>query len=181
MKYTYKKILTLLKKHKGEIVFDIDNLQRQADNHLFGLELKDVYGLEIDPKKITSTRWVKLDDYGCIGIFGEKHGRTISYPDVKGQPENEYLLTYSFSTGAYMFGEDYPTELFKKFWDELKSYNPKYVDTMNHDIYFSLDNAKGIFNDFKTILKKYYDINKEDIKLRRIAQMEKDLQSLKSQ
>lgn len=181
MKTTYKKILTLLKAHKNEIVFDVDALQRQADNHLFGIELKETYGLDIDPKKINSTDWVKINDYGSIGLFGEKYNRTISWPDVKGQPKNEYLLMYSFSTGAYIFGEDYPTDLFNKFWNELKTYNPKFIDTMNHSIYFSLDNAKNVFNDFKSILSKYYDINKEDIKLRRIAKMEADLAKLKLQ
>lgn len=178
MKTTYSKILTLLKKHESEIVFNVGVLQRQADNHLFGIKLHDVYGLDIDPKKIDSTNWIRFDDYACIGIFGEKHGRTISWPDTKGQPKNEHLLMYSFLTGAYMFGEDYPIDLFNKFWDELKTYSPKYIDSMNHSIYFSLDNAKTIFNDFKGILKKYDEINSEDIKLRKIEKLKQDLAKL---
>lgn len=181
MKTTYKKILTLLKEHKGEIVFDIDRLQRQADNHLFGIELKETYGLNIDPKKIDSTEAIRFEPYGYLCIFGEKYNRTISWPDVKGQPQNEYLLMYSFPTGAYIFDEDYPKELFSNFWDELKTYNPKYIDTMNHCIYFSLENARFIFNDFKAILDRYHHLNKEDKKLRQIAKMKEDLAKLESQ
>lgn len=181
MKTTYKKILTLLEKHESELVFDVNYMKRQAENHLFGLELKEMYGLNIDPKKVNSTTWHKLNDYCSIGFFGEKHNRTISWPDVKGQPKNELLLYFSFSTGAYMFGEDYPTGLFNDFWNELKSYKPKYSDTINHNLYFDLPNAKDVFNNFDVILRKYIDLNKEDYKLREISKLKEDLAKLESE
>jgi len=180
-KEDYDAILKMIKKHKDNIVFDVDELQRKADCHLFGLQLRDVYGLNIDPKKVNSTTYFKASDVFHIAIFGEKHNRTISWPDVKGQPKNELLLFISFPAGAYIFGEDYPTELFKQFWDELRSYNPKYSDTMNHNLYWDLPNAAGIFNAYKNILNKYYELNREDIKARRIVKMEADLAKLKTQ
>lgn len=180
MKTTYATILKLLNKHKNEIVFDVDELQRKADNHLFGIQLRDTFGLNIDPKKIDSTNYVRLNDYFHIAIFGEKHNRTISWPDVKGQPKNELLLYIGFPTGAYIFGEDYPTELFRQFWDELKSYNPKYSDSMNHNLYWDLPNAKDIFNNYDSILIKYRELNRADIKNRQIAKMKADLEKLEN-
>jgi len=179
MKTTYATILKLLKKHKNDIVFNVDDLQRQAENHLFGLELRDTYGLNIDPAKVNSTTSFKCNEHFYICIFGEKHNRTISWPDVKGQPKNELLLWISFPTGAYIFGQDYPTEFFKQFWEELKSYNPKYSDTMNHNLYWDLPNAKDVFNNYPAILNKYRELNREDIKKRQIAKMEADLAKFK--
>lgn len=174
----YKAINALLKKHNDLISYDVESLLRQSKNHLFGIELKETYGLNIDPNKVNSTDWYKIDESFCIGIFGEKHHRTISWPDVKGQPKNEILLYISFSTGAYMFGQDYPTHLFNQFWDELKSYNPKYIDTMNHSLYFDLSNAKGIFNNYKSVLKKYCDLNEVDIKKRKADKLRAELEIL---
>jgi len=50
----YKEVLKALNKYKSEIVFDIDDLERQAKQHLFGLELKEKYGLNIDTKRVDS-------------------------------------------------------------------------------------------------------------------------------
>jgi len=72
----------------------------------------------------------------CVGWWGEKYGRHISWSDDGKQPEDELLLVISFPTGAYIFGDDYPTEFFKEFFQELKTYNPKYTDTTNKTLYF---------------------------------------------
>ena len=67
---------------------------------------------------------------------------------------------------------------FQKFWLELKSYKPDYIDEANHCLYWKLDNAKDAFNNYEAVLKKYHDLNKEDIKQRRIAKMKADLEQL---
>jgi hypothetical protein len=177
-KEVYYKILKLLKKHKELIVFDVNDLEIKSKLHLFGLELKEKYGLDIDPKRIDSFDWIGFGSHRTIGRWGEKHNRTISWPDDGKQPDDELLLQISFSTGAYIFGQDYPVELFQKFFFEFMSYNPKYVDTRNNNLYYSLDNAKDIFNNFDAILKKYHEINKEDMKQRTIKKMKEDLAKL---
>jgi hypothetical protein len=178
-KESYKEIFEVLKKHKDICCFDITDLENQSKIHLFWLELKEKHGFDISINLIRSTNWNNIGEYMSIGWWGEKHNRTISRLDDGEQPEDELLLKIGFSTGPLIFGRDYPSDFFKLFFRELKAYNPKYLDSANKDLYFSMDNASNIFNDFKFIMGKYHKLNKEDVKQRNIIKMEKDLQKLK--
>lgn len=178
-KKMYSEILYILEKYADDCVYDIEDLKQKSECHLFGLKLKEIYGLDIEPKRITSTDYIRFGEYISIGMWGEKHRRTISWSDDDRQPKDELLLCIGFSTGAYIFGQDYPTDLFKKFFNELKSYKPKYTDSANTNLFFGMDNAKEIFNKFNDILKKYKDLNKEDFNKRKIKELEKQLKSLK--
>lgn len=182
MEKAYKEIFKVLNKYKDDVVFDIDDLKRKSEYHLFGLKLRNEYGLDINPKKVNNLNWFKIDEFWIgdlsIGLWGEKYGRTISWSDDGRQPDDEYLFKIGFSTGAFIFGKDYPTELFNKFFVELSSYKPKYIDTVNHCLYWSLDTAKDIFNNYDNILKKYLELNKEDAKLRKKKELEKQLAEL---
>ena len=176
----YKEILKALNKYKSEIVFDVDSLEIQAKNHLFGVELVEKYGFNIDPKKIYSTDWQKMKENIFIGFFdGER--RDISWSDDGRQPNNETLLYISYPTGPYVFGDDYPKEFFQKFFMELKTYNPKYIDSANSSLYFSLENAGKIYNDYDSIIKRYYEENKKDLKQRKIKEMKDELAKLEAQ
>lgn len=176
----YKEIFKTLNKYKSEIVFDVDNLETKAKQHLFGVELVEKYGFELDPKNIHSTEWQKLKENVHIGLFdGER--RSISWSDDGRQPKNETLLYISYPTGAYIFGDDYPTEIFLKFFLELKTYKPKYIDSANKSLYFSLDNAGEIYNAYDSIIKRYYEENKEDLKQRKIKKMKDEIAKLESQ
>lgn len=182
-KKAYDEILKVLHKYSELCLYDIEGLERKAKTHLFGLELKERYGLNINPKIVDSLNYQIFGDKR-IGLFGDKYGRLISWSVDGRQPEDEYLFTVSFPTGAYIFGDgetfnmDYPTEFFQKFWLELKSYNPDYIDEANRCLYWKLENAKDPFNNYDAVLKKYHDLNKEDIKQRRIAKMKADLEQL---
>jgi len=179
-KQAYSEILKALKKYKNICIFDVDNLEIDANNHLFGLKLKNEFGLNIDPKRINSLDWNKFGQYKSIARYGKKYSRTISWSDDGSQPGDELLFQISFPTGAYVFGDDYPVNLFEKFFLELKSFNPKYIDTANLGLYFSMDNAKIIFNLFDSILKKYYDLNEKDFKKRQILKLKEDLKKLEN-
>ena len=153
----YDEIFKLLNKYKDQIIFDIEDLQRKALNHLYGLELKEKHGLNIDPKDIHSLNYSRFGEYMSIGLWGDKYGRRVSWSDDDLQPEDEMLLQISFPTGAYIFGnnsafstKDYPVEFFNKFFNELKSYKPKYTDSHNHNLYNFLDQILQIYN--KSIL-----------------------------
>jgi hypothetical protein len=177
----YSKILKLLKKYKDVCIFDVDDLERTSKIHLFAIKLKEEYGFNINPKRINSLDYNKLGDYDMIAVFGESRGRTISWEDNGAQPkEDELLYRLNFSTGPYIFGEDYPIELFQKMFNELKTYGPKYVDSTNRTLYFSMDNASKIFNVFNSIISKYHDINKEDFKIRKIKRLKEDLERLEN-
>lgn len=175
----YKEILKVLKKHKDICVFDVDRLEEKAKNHLFGVELKEKYGFNIDPKIINNMGYQKLKEAIHVGFWDGVRSK-ISWSDDGSQPKGETLLYISYPTGAYIFGEDYPTELFQRFFLELKIYNPKYTDSANHSLYFSMDNAGEIYNKYDSILRKYNDINNEDFKKRKIIKMEEELTKLKS-
>lgn len=178
VKKAYDEILKVLIKHRDVCVFDVGDLERKAKIHLFGLELKEVYGLDIDPKTIKSIDYVNIGNYKSIGWWGEKYNRTISWSVDGRQPKDELLLQISFPTGAYIFGGDYPTDLFQRFWLELKTFNPDYIDEANHSVYWEIRDAKEVFNSFDDLLKKYYEINKEDFKIRKIEKMKKELEKL---
>lgn len=178
-KKMYSEILSILDKYSDNCIYDIRDLKQKSECHLFGIKLKEIYGLNIDPKIINSSNYIRFGGYMSIGMWGEKYKRTIAWPDDDRQPEDELLLCIGFPTGAYIFGRDYPTDLFQKFFNELKSYKPKYTDSLNTNLFFDMGNAKGIFNNFNDILKKYHDLNKEDFKQRKIKELEKQLESLK--
>ncbi len=184
VKKAYSEILNTLRKHKGVIIFDIDELERISKYHLFGIELKEKYGLNINPKILKSLDWNKFGEYMAISWYGGDTNRDISWSDDDTQPNDELLLSISFPTGAYLFGnenmlhKDYPVEFFQKFFNELKKYNPKYIDTHNSSLYFSMENAGKVFNKFNDILKKYHEMNREDIRKRKIKEMKEGLKRL---
>lgn len=163
----YKEILELVSKYEDLVIFNLKSLQEQSKKHLFALELKEKHGFNITPDQIGSIDYSRFGDYMALGMWGEKYRRNVSWSDDNSQPTDELLLCISFGTGAYIFGDDYPIELFKEFFEELKTYNPKYKDTVNKSLYWSLENA-GILQKYKN---KYRDGEKE----RKIAKLKKEL------
>lgn len=177
---SYKEIFKVLDKHKDIHTIDIKHLKYKSELHLFSLELKEIYGLNMGNIYMCNLDWIDCGEYVKIGRYGEKHNRTIGWSDDDSQPEDEILVSIGFCTGAYVFDSDYPTDFFQKFFQELKSYGPKYCDSTNKKLYFTLDNSREVFNNFSSILNKYHDLNKEDRKQRKILKMEKELLELKN-
>jgi hypothetical protein len=186
VKAAYNEILDIVEKHKDICVFDIDKMRIDAKNHLFGTELKFVYGLNLNPKEVRSLQWLNFGEYRHIGWWGQKYNRTISWLNEGKQPEDELLLEISFPTGPYIFAfgsgfnSEYPSEFFQRFWNELKFHSPDYVDDHNHCLYWKIENAKGIFNDFDDILQRYYKLNEEDGRQRKIKAMKDALSELEN-
>jgi len=187
LKQAYIDIKKVIKKHKLLDNSDMKSLNYKADNYLFGVKLNEKYGININPESIYNRNWIACStEYMKIGFF-DGNKRSISWSDDDKQPKNEYLLVLSFSTGAYMFGtntfnvdNDYPTKFFNKFFNELKNYNPKYIDSQNHSLYFSLDNAASIYNYFIDLLNKYNELNKPDVKARKIEKLKADIEKLEN-
>jgi hypothetical protein len=179
-KEAYSEIFEVIEKHGDLCVFNVVNLKREAECHIFGLELKEKYGLNFK-EKIYSIDYICFGEYMQIARWGEKYNRTISWSDDDTQPNDEVLLSVSFPTGPYIFGKDYPREFFLKFFSELQKYNPKYKDSTNYTLYYTLDNAKDIFNNLDKILDKYYKINKEDCIRRKIINLKKELDELQKE
>jgi len=178
-KKIYDSILKIARKNNDILNYDFKDLELRAKNHLFGIELKEVYGLNIDEKIFRNTRYQELKNNVHL-TFIDSETTTISWEDDGKEPKGETLIKFSYPTGAYIFGGDYPKDFFQKFFLELKSYNPDYCDSMNKSLYFKLENSKDIFNNYDSIVKKYYDLNKEDFKQREILRIENELKKLKS-
>lgn len=177
-KKAYENIFNEIEKYNEICEIDIDDLKQKSEVHLFHIELNEKYGLVIPRSKIWSLKWNSLSEYISIGIWGEKYHRTIGWSDDGRQPENEMLFYIRFSTGAYIFGEDYQKETFIKFFNELKAYNPKYCDTRNNSLYFTLENSKKIYDDFESIYNKYRKLAKTEREKARIKELKKELETL---
>lgn len=118
------------------------------------------------------------DDWTGVTYFSKENGRTISWPDNGEQPEEEWLYVISFPTGPYIFGDSYPEKTFQNFFQELKSFGPKYCDTANKSLYFSSNVAKEVYEAFWGILNKHKEKVQEEVKEKRKAELLKELAEL---
>lgn len=170
---------------------DIHEMSVKARDHLMLIEWYEKYGLKIEhDNRPHSYGYFKVGEYMNFNRFNdakkdkaEGSGCFISWPDDGRQPKNEWLLYIRFSTGPFIFGKDYEgqKQLFRDFFDELKSYKPDYRDTANRSLYWKLDNAKGIFDDFNAIMKKYRERNQSELKQREAEALRKKLAKLDSE
>jgi len=183
MKEIYNKIITIIDDNTDSVLVDI---KEKLENQLLVIDWNEKYGLNLNKDTVIKDRdFIRLSDDHYLSYFKEAReeqengrGRYISWSDDDRQPKDEWLLNFSFSTGAYIFDRDYPTDIFQDFWNELKTYNPKYIDSANHNMYFSLKDAGKVLNDYKSIYNKYVQINREDSKKRQILKLQKELDNL---
>ena len=191
IKKAYNSIITVCEKYNdlGSGFSDINDFVCKAKNHLLIIEWEEKYGIKIShSEEPYSRQYININDYMSIQYFGNAkkdkelgQGRSISWEDNNRQPYNEWMLVIGFSTGAYIFGDDYPTDFFRKFWNELKIYKPDFIDTVNKRVYWKLKNAKNIYNDFNKIYKKYRKLNEMDIKRRELIKKEKEIKRIKEE
>lgn len=192
IKKAYKEIEKVCEKHidiaKSINMDDIKTMLSSAKNHLLIIEWEEKYGISLPhSKRLYRTDYVRID--GCLSFSyyndGEKNqengsGKYISWSDDERQPKNEWLLCISFPTGAYVFGQDYEGQqkLFQDFFNELKSYGPKYTDTANKTLYWNIENAKKIYNEVGSVFAKYKERNKSEFKAREIQRLRKEMEKL---
>ena len=180
----YKSVLSVLRKHPNIFGCERSRIQSVAEGCIYASELKNNHGFQIDATNPISKDWSKLRDYIYLG-FWDGVIRKISWSDDDRQPENEVLLQVCFPEGAYIFGSsfenDYPTDFFHRFFNELRSYNPKFVDSANKALYFSLENAGIVFNEYPKIIEKYRKENLLDSKKRKVEKLRKEAEKLESE
>jgi hypothetical protein len=180
---SYKALLRFVKKHK-DIIGDDSSLPSisTVEERIERCKVSVEFGIDLSTNK--SSGWG--DHYSIYNpvhtdIYLTKYDgveRKISWPDNDKQPKNEWLYGIVFPTGAYFFGDHYPTELFKQFFNELCTYNPKYRGTTNKALYFTSENAKIIHEAYPAIVKKYRDMVEEDAKRIKIEKMKAELAKL---
>ena len=195
LKEAYTKAVELCEEYEDFYkTYDFDgfrSLSEQARRRLTIIEWNEKYGLNIGYiRELSSDAYLKIDEHRSIHKFNDAkresergYGKFISWSDDERQPKDEWLLVIGFSTGTYIFGEDYAGQkpLFDEFFNELKTYNPDYSDSHNHYLYWKLENAKPIYDDFQSILSKYIERNKLESKKREIDRLESELKELKEE
>jgi hypothetical protein len=180
----FEKIVELSKWIDNDYLKKIHDI---AKNQIIIYDFNKRYWLNIpDDKILLWQNYLKLWEYDSISEYWDAnsdkdkwYGRYIAWEDDGKQPLNEWLYNISFPIWAYIFWDLYLDELFKDFRDELKSYNYKYIDTVNSNIYFSLDECSQVRNDLNSILNKYKSMASDKEKEIRKKQLEKELESLK--
>jgi len=170
----YKELICIIDDYK---LGDMQFAKRAAEKHVFVDEFRDKYHIVVNAEHLSIDNgfWINVPvrlGNMYIGLFGEKYNRDVL--NNTQDTDEEILLTIQFHTGAFVFGEDYPTEFFEKFYAEIKTYKPKYCDDLNKSMYFSMENAANIFEDYRGICDKYIKENRNDLLQRRAEQLRKE-------
>lgn len=139
------------------------------------------------PLTIAGNTWYKVSNFYKewvnVGLYGEETSRTISCEDNKKQPQGEWLYALRFCTGAYIFGDclqnNYPTETFNAFFQELKGFEPKYCDSMNSALYFTSENAHKVHEQILPLFQKYKTLVVHENSRKRVKELEAELAKLK--
>lgn len=168
----------------------LSDIRLKAKNRVMRYEWEEKYGIRLERDcKLIERNYCEFGNYQSISYFEdgykskrEERGRSISWSENDKQPVNEWIYEISFSTGAYIFGDDYDgqQQLFQDFFEELRTYKPDYEDLHNHNLYWKIENAKEIKSKFMIILNKYSDKNMKELKERKVKKLEAELKQLKN-
>jgi hypothetical protein len=174
----YKDVLKVAKKYSS--IVDADRLTLDIgslESVIKALEVSERFGIPIKYLSFSNYLQVKdsYDEWTGIAFFSETADQPIGCSDTGQQPKNEWLYTIRFTCGAYTFGDSYPTQTFSAFFNELKSFEPKYVDSANKALYFTEDKAKAVYDAFWPIFKKYKALVADEVKAKRKLELEHEL------
>ena len=182
MKRTYEELLGVYERNFEDLKNEA-SFFKVIQAKLEIIELNEEYGLSINVNDIRDYNkdWIEYSKYAVIGIFGESYSRTITWSDDGHQPyDGERLLYITFPTGPYIFSSNGELrEFFREFFNELKSMNPKYCDTANLSLYFSIDVAAKAHDKYLEIFKKYQGMAKKELDRIKMVKLEKELARLK--
>lgn len=173
-----EKLLADLEKHK-DVIKNIPIMKdwpRLLEDIIAVQKISEEWGIPI-PSYYCNTDWIDLDYHHAIGVYGGE--REIAFPDNGVQPqEGERLYKIRLPEGAYTLGAEYPTQTFKAFFEELKTYQPKYVDSANHSLYFTADKAGAAYKAFPVLLEKYKGLAEAEVKQKKIEKLRTELAKL---
>ena len=154
---SYEELLLHIKEHLKNLLtvdddYKIRDFLETVKIKLRVINLNKNYGLKIQERDCKGSTFIRIDRYkGSIYI-----DTPSTILNSTAQPTvGEELMSFDFPTGAYIFGNDYDKELFNEFFEELKTYGYKYIDEINHHIYFDLVNGTKLFNEYPNICQNY--------------------------
>lgn len=129
--------------------------------------------------------WLKTPIYERVACLKEWDAGMEILNSAEQPNKGDLVFWVEFPTGSYIFGDDwYDRENFKKFFGEIKGYNPNFVDDKNHEAYWVIgedgnDDAKALYENLGSIYAKYKAIHEQaynEIKRERLL---KELEELK--
>lgn len=180
MNKNLKEILEICKKDTKDCTLqDIKNI---CEKQLLADELNKKFGTRLSGIDINNEDCIYIDRIGTdmyIAKYGKNYNRNIL--NISTQPENEQLFSIEFPTGPYIFGEAYDFELFNRFFEELKTYQPKYVDEINHSLYFDLKTGAKAYKNYNKILEKYNKEYDKKAKQRKIDKLQEQIKYLQEE
>ncbi len=180
----YKKAIDELERVYNDYGKELNALDEYSRTHFEKLRnlvlISEMFELPHEILSLRSWNYYKIDEERSIGFFCE-NGCRISWSDDGTQPKDEWLYIISFSNGPYFFGREYLSEHFNSFFNDLKSYDPAFIDTRNHCLYFRGEESKAIHKDYKIITDKYRDTYSAATKLAKIKQLKRELDKLEEQ
>jgi len=186
MKTPFEEIIEICEKAENHEV--LSDIALKAKNEVIRDQFTTQYGITLDSSaRLGEYDYHKKSGYEFICWYAdgykcheEGRGRSISWSEGGKQPVNEWLYSVQFSTGAYIFGDDYEYQapLFRKFFEELRTYQPDYEDLHNHGLYWKIENASTIYKEFCNILTKYRTFNRDEFNSRKIAKLQAEIDKL---
>lgn len=182
MKNVFEKIIVLCEQ-EADPEGTLKEIRLKAKNRVIRYDWEEKYGITLGSDcRLAEYDYYSIGEYQLISYFKAGSGRSISWSEGNKQPVDEWIYSIGFSTGPFIFGEDYEgqKQLFQEFFEEVRTYKPDYEDLHNHCLYWKIENAKEIISQFKVILKKYHDKNREELKERKINKLKAELKSLES-
>lgn len=176
----YKALYETAKQHRD---FISDQHFRPIKEKVEELELSVEFNMKLEYSGPTCYRVPNsYDNWSRVLWYGDKNTHTyIGCSDDSTQPKNEWLYVMSFTTGGHMFGDKYPVETFRAFFEELKSFEPKYCDTINSTLYFTKETAHKVHAAFWEIFKKYKAMCQQEYERNRVKELEAELAKLKGE
>ena len=116
----------------------------------------------------------RVDDWTCITKVDHIPNSIVNF-----YKPMEFMQIW-FSTGPYIFGDDYDRDFFVRFYEEIKNSVPKpeYADDLNYSLYYSPENAAAAYENYKRIYKEYMDENFERRKQKRMQYLRDELDKL---
>lgn len=117
--------------------------------------------------------------YHLTDVYIQYYNGDRKLTNIEETPKDEWLLHFWFSSGAYSLHEEYPTETFNRFIEELKLLEPKYLDSLNKHFYFDIGKAKEVVETLPVLFNKYKGEVQKELDTKRIAKLELELEKLK--
>ncbi len=115
-------------------------------------------GILINQDNIGNSDYCRLYDHVSIGVWGKENRRMLSMSDNGKQPNNEWMLSVCFPSGAYILSKEYVKDVFDDFFNEILKFNAAFVDTTNHNVLFYPKDAKAIYDALPSLITKYREL-----------------------